>query len=147
MNKVINFINRISKEYGYKKLTPEKSKLAQEFYTKYLPELYDDEPLYTPKGELLATAYNRVVIGDYGAYLEISPEDLHLQLFVKPGQEFRLKDDFKGKYIWYTSKFNDCKIYFQLRGVSYADYKPGMFYISVYEVNQFIHTATGYERV
>ncbi len=139
MYTVVKFINRISKEHGYKKLPDDKSVLARKFYEKYLPELFGDEPIFSPKGELIAHSYNRIVIGDYGAYIEISKDALICDLKVKQGQEYRLKDDFNGKYLWCTTKYNDCKIYFQLKSVSYADYKPGKFYISVYNVRQEIH--------
>ena len=65
--------------------------------------------------------------------MEIGPDQIvEDNLSIMPGQEFRLKDDFYGKYIWMTSdRYN--KIYKQIRGVSYADYKPGCYYISPYE--------------
>lgn len=135
MRKVTDFIERISKEYSYKPLPPDKSKLAREFYTKNLPVLYDDEPVFTPSGEVLAECFHRIVIGDYGAYVEFTPAGL-VDLIVPRGQEFRLRDDFKGKYIWYTTPQHDCKIYYQLRRVRYADYIPGKYYISVYEIVQ-----------
>lgn len=39
------------------------------------------------------------------------------------------------KYLWLTADDNsDVKVYDQKRLVEYADYKPGMLYVSVYEV-------------
>lgn len=39
------------------------------------------------------------------------------------------------KYLWLTADDNsDVKVYDQKRSVEYADYKPGMLYVSVYEV-------------
>lgn len=39
------------------------------------------------------------------------------------------------KYPWLTADDNsDVKVYDQKRSVEYADYKPGMLYVSVYEV-------------
>ena len=41
----------------------------------------------------------------------------------------------KVKYLWLTIKDNSCiKIYYQKKSVDYADYKPGMLYVSVHEV-------------
>lgn len=139
MKKVTDFIKRLVVEYGYKPLPADKSILAQEWFKEHLPELYNDEPLYTLSGELLATCYERVVVGDYGAYIEINHEHMMLDFKIKKGQEYRHKDSFRGKYLWYTSEQDDCKIYYQLRKVYYADYKPGKYYISPYEVQQYIN--------
>jgi len=94
--------------------------------------------VYTHNGFALAIAYCRIVIGDYGAFLEIADSDIiKSAIKIKQGQEYRISDErFKDrvKYIWYTDKNNDgVKIYHQLRFVDYADYKPGMWYISPYE--------------
>ena len=97
------------------------------------------EPLISLDGTLLCTKFERIVIGDYGAFIEIAPEHMVLNnLKVKEGQEFRINDEkysLHVKYHWYTAKDNsDCKVYFQQKTVTYADYKPGMYYISPYEV-------------
>lgn len=90
-------------------------------------------------GTLLCTGYERVVIGDYGAFIEISPAQICKDaLRCKPGQEFRYEDPRFAKnvkYVWLTvNDRSDCKIYYQKKTVSYADYVPGMYYISPYEV-------------
>lgn len=95
-------------------------------------------PLYSSAGTTLCTGYNRIVIGDYGAFIEISPEQIIKEnLIVKKGQEFRINEpQYKDrvKYHWLTAKdTSDCKIYFQQKTVEYADYIPGMYYISPYE--------------
>ena len=95
--------------------------------------------LYTLDGTLLCKGYERIVIGDYGAFIEISPERISKNsLRCKPGQEYRISDErfaSNVKYLWLTAlDESDCKIYFQKKKVKYADYVPGMFYISPYEV-------------
>lgn len=82
----------------------------------------------------IAIGYFRIVIGDYGAYVEI-PE---LWMFknkikIKPHEEYRLELPYNAtvKYLWYCPTFDeDIKIYYQLRKVEYADYKPGYYYIA-----------------
>lgn len=96
-------------------------------------------PLYTLDDTLVCTGYERIVIGDYGAFIEISPEQIRKEtLRCKPGQEFRQNDprfSKNVKYLWLTAKdLSGCKIYFQRKRVDYADYIPGMYYISPYEV-------------
>ena len=86
-------------------------------------------------GVLLCYNYDRIVIGDYGAFIEFSKPALPLECM--PGQEYRMYDDRyknKVKYDWLTTEKHISKIYHQKRTVSYADYKVGKYYISVHEV-------------
>lgn len=90
-------------------------------------------------GTLICEGYERIVIGDYGAFVEISPARVCKDnLCCKRGQEYRMSDErfaANVKYLWLTTKDrSDCKIYLQKKIVSYADYQPGMYYISPYEV-------------
>lgn len=59
-------------------------------------------------------------------------------LKIKEGQSYRIEDPRYAehvKYLWLTADDNsDVKVYDQKRLVEYADYKPGMLYVSVYEV-------------
>ena len=81
----------------------------------------------------VSNGYNRIVIGDYGAYIEISPElMIKDNICLKPGQEYRLTERYKNvKYYWYCLKEDlNFKIYYQRHTVAYADYLPKMCYIS-----------------
>lgn len=92
-------------------------------------------PLYTKNGSLLANKYDRVVTGQYGSFIEIDPKDFIGKTIVAPGQEFRLTPEFRGKYQWYIPTDNSgAKLYKQINGVKYADYKPNKWYISPFEV-------------
>lgn len=117
---------------------------VREKYRKALPDWCQVDgsatsALYTLDGTKVCAGYERIVIGDYGAFVEISPERIcRNSLCCKPGQEYRLSDErfaLNVKYIWLTAKDRSgCKIYFQKKKVAYADYIPGMCYISPYEV-------------
>lgn len=103
-----------------------------------------DDALHTFDGTVICSGYERVVIGDYGAFVEISPEKISEQMLrCQPGQEYRICDDrFKNnvKYHWLTAVDNSgIKVYYQQKTVDYADYKPGMFYVSPYEVEPVKH--------
>lgn len=133
----------LATEFKYKRLPTAKSQEMRQLYRDELPPGIDFNgcrtPLYTKDGTLVARGYQRVVIGDYGAFLEIEPQDFIIkEVTVKPGEEYRLKDSkyaHNVKYLWYTAKDkSNIKIYYQLREVLYADYRVGMFYISPYEV-------------
>ena len=99
----------------------------------------DNIPLETTCGTVIANGYTRIVIGDYGAFVEISPSQILMsRLHVKEVQTYRIEDPRYAehvKYLWYTANDrSDVKVYIQKRTVEYADYKPDMIYVSVYEV-------------
>lgn len=130
-------------KYKYKKLKPEISEMAIKEYINNIPDFLkiggDNIDLYSNEGTLITKGYYRIVIGDYGAFIEFSPiQIVRENIKIKEGQEYRIKDEkFKNKvkYYWFTTKDNsNCKIYFQQRTVDYADYKVGMFYISPYDI-------------
>lgn len=144
---MLDFQQKLASEYGYKPIEP--NLFFGDVRQRYLEALpgwcsLSGDPqaaLLTMAGTALCIGYTRVVIGDYGAFIEISPAQICKDaLCCKPGQEFRYEDPRFAKnvkYVWLTAKdLSDCKIYYQKKTVSYADYVPGMYYISPYEVYQ-----------
>lgn len=133
-------INELVKQYNYQPLPKEASIAQRELYKNALPTWCDcnggEEILYA--GSLpIAKGYSRIVIGDYGAYIEIPPSKIIFEnIKIKPGEEYRTTERYKNcKYIWLCSRTNeDIKIYWQRHKVKYADYQPMMFYVSPYEV-------------
>lgn len=133
---------KLAEKYGYSPLPSELSTKYREFYKENIPEFLNDnqQTLYTSWGTPLCNGFNRIVIGDYGAFVEFSESDLAFpsyKLRIPEHQEYRLRDKYKNnvKYFWYTTPdLSDIKIYHQKKTVSYADYKPGMYYVSVHEV-------------
>lgn len=129
---------------NYKKLAPEMSKQARAIYKRYtdMLDLNPAKPLYTHNGIKIAEGFERLVIGDYGAYIEydLSQVPAGMRYSVEPGQEYRKLPGWRDrvKYIWYTVPDSEphIKIYWQLRPVSYADYKRKKFYISPFEILQ-----------
>ena len=99
-------------------------------------------------GTLLASQYNRVVYGDHGPYVEFELDHFCVELI----QKFNNAIPFDAYYEWMTiADESDIKIYRQLRDVKnlsnppnpgykgnrtegYADYIPGKYYISPYEM-------------
>ena len=140
---MLAFQEDLAKEYGY---APIGYNLflgdVRQKYLDALPEWCELAgaviPCYTMCGTLIATGYNRIVIGDYGAFLEFTPEQICGPLRVQPGQEYRINDpqfSDRVKYHWLTANdLSGVKVYFQQKTVSYADYIPGMYYISPYEL-------------
>ena len=143
--KMLRFQERLAKERHYQPIEPDLFLGdVRQTYLQELPEWCSitgapQTPLYTLGDTLLCTGYDRIVIGDYGAFIEISPTQIQTKsICCKPGQEYRRDDprfSESVKYLWLTAKdLSDCKIYLQKKPVCYADYIPGKYYISPYEV-------------
>lgn len=96
-----------------------------------------DQILYYFRTTQLLYIFSRVDV--YGAFVEFSRAQANARhLKIKEGQSYRIEDPRYAehvKYLWLTADDNsDVKVYDQKRLVEYADYKPGMLYVSVYEV-------------
>lgn len=148
--------DRLANQYHYKLLPTLMAKINMEKYISTLPvcfsgQIYNVEKkpgfyvegksleLFTYKGIKVANKYRRIVIGHYGAFIEIDPEDMIMEnVIVKPGQEYRMQDEgfsSRVKYYWMTIKDDtDIKLYQQLKAVTYADYKAFKWYVSPFEV-------------
>lgn len=134
---------KLAEKYKYKPLPGDLSLKYRQFFLENLPEWISvngaEKPLYTSKGTKIFDSYDRVVIGDYGAFIEF--KDMPMSsgtIFVcKRGQEYRIFDpqyNTHVKYYWLTIEDgSNIKIYLQKRTVSYADYLPERYYVSVHE--------------
>lgn len=135
---------KLAEKYKYKPLSDELSKKYREFFTENIPDWLPLEggttPLYTSAGSIITCRYDRIVVGDYGAFIEFSGPLYDGQFEIAPGQEYRVHDErysSKVKYVWLTvNDDSKVKIYHQKRTVNYADYKADMYYVSVHEVYQ-----------
>ena len=80
----------------------------------------------TPGGYKISESYTRIVFGDRGPYIEIEPKHTVWSNFecTRRGIGYFNK--------WYSP--DGIMIYDQRRTVKYADYLPGMVYVSPYEV-------------
>lgn len=78
-------------------------------------------------GVLLAQGYNRIVIGGRGPYVELSLRHL-LQ------HKFHKADVPHMYYAEWRSNVDNVKLYEQFQTVDYADYVPGLFYISPFDL-------------
>lgn len=146
----------IASEFGYKPLPPEIQSKAVDIYLANLPaEFVPDnipggakvkggsqipgkrQPLFLKDGTKLADGYDRIVVGHYGAFIEIDESDIVPGVLkTQKGEEYREKGRYQDnvKYFWKTVRDTGVKIYEQKREVSYADYRVGKYYISPYEV-------------
>lgn len=144
-------VEQCVKQYHYKPLPKDISAKQRKLYLAELPKIWDVKgnlncKIYDTYYNHVANGYERIVIGDYGAYVEIPLYKMLLdEVIVKPGEEYRFKPEYASvKYHWYClNKNHDLKIYYQKNLVDYADYKPGMFYISPYELRVVGDNANG----
>jgi len=121
-------------KHFYEPFDLEDSIKLREYYKSQLniPIITTSLNLYTPRMTLLAKEYNRIVIGDYGAYIECLPNQIQL-INIKNKFSSELKRPVK--YIWMVPKDGtNIKIYFQQGTVSYADYVVGRYYLDPNEV-------------
>lgn len=135
---------QLAEQYKYKLIPPLFAMMQHREYEENLPEIYKNDkwlnkPIYSLDGILLANKSQRVVIGDYGAFVEVLDEDIVKEnLIIKQGQEYRINDDRYAKhvkYFWYCPKTGyPTKIYYQQKTVEYADYRVGCWYFSPYEI-------------
>jgi hypothetical protein len=131
---------RLAEKYKYKPLPSDLSEKYRAYFRENIPEWLietgSDAPLYTSKGSLITNGYGRIVVGDYGAFVEFDGENS--TFIIAPGQEYRVNEERYSKnvkYIWLTiDDGSNIKIYHQKKGVAYADYRADMYYVSVHEV-------------
>lgn len=141
---VEHYIEKLVHDWNYRPIPPLFSEEARTLYKATIPEWLEKAdpkatPICTLKGTEFASGFSRVVIGDYGAFLEIAGSQINRDVIhVQPGQEYRLAEPRYAehiKYIWMTvPDGSNVKIYWQQRAVEYADYIPGMYYVSPFEI-------------
>ena len=143
---VEHYIEKLVHTWIYRPIPPMFSEDARTLYKATLPGwLQGTDPkaisICTLKGTEFASGFSRIVIGDYGAFLEIDVSQINRDVIrVQPGQEYRLAEPRYAehvKYIWMTvPDGSNVKIYWQKKTVEYADYQPGMYYVSPFEIKK-----------
>ena len=140
---VNNAIVELVTEFRYRPVTEERRNEMLALYKSHLNgfDLMPHRQLQIG-GVTIAKAFERVVVGDYGAFVEIDPANMLVELTVPENQKWRLNKKYveekklSVKYEWY--EYCDVKIYKQLATVKYADYKPGMYYVSVLDFDELV---------
>lgn len=91
-----------------------------------------DEKLFFLDGVLFADCYDRVVVGGRGSYVELSAEQIRVKLVSKFENELptSVPNGESFYYYWLVPTGRLEKVYWQVRTVTYADYKIGKYYIS-----------------
>ena len=109
----------------------EASNILRQYYVSCL-DIFDLSLPFFYKDIKFSDSASRVVVGDYGAYMEFDKVDTSV---MRP--KFNSNKRPNIKYIWYVfTVYPDSKVYYQLRTVSYADYVVGKWYIDPKEIHQ-----------
>ena len=129
VKRVMGIIRNNLRRGSYAPLSKEDSKIARKFYTEQVRMPLDggDFVFHNELGTIIARGYNRIVVGDYGPYIEFTDEQIVLDNIEQkwPGKPKR-----EIKYIWMETKDKEkTKVYWQYNTVPYADYKVGRYYI------------------
>ena len=117
----------------YQPFDTEDSKLLREYYKKTCP-IIEHTSIKNTNDTMIAVDYRRIVYGDYGAYVEIEPNDMTLS-----NLEYRFgnRPTRPVKYLWMqTVDSLKTKVYHQQGTVRYADYIVGMYYVSPFDIKQ-----------
>ena len=94
---LLQFQEELSAKYKYRKL---KSSLSEEVRQKYLDNLPSqlningdtNFKIHSLNNTLISNGYNRIVIGDYGAFIEFDKDQIQCELKIKEGQEYRINN-------------------------------------------------------
>ena len=89
------------------------------------------KPLHFLDGTLFANDYIRVVHGGRGDYIELSEDQIKVELVSNFNQVLpdKLTDE-KFFYYWLIPEGRTEKVYWQVKPVTYADYRRGLYYIA-----------------
>ena len=91
--------------------------------------------IYTKTNVLLATDHVKIVQGKRGDYVEISESQINKKILKIPfGAYWRLKNEDVYYIEYITIDSSGTMVYYQKKTVKYADYKIGMYYVSLKEV-------------
>ena len=96
--------------------------------------LLDGDPdtiFYSKNGLVLAHGYTRIVIGGRGPYIEFSFDQIvHDNIYIPDHAIHKLNNSMSYYHEYRSKDESKVKLYDQKMGVSYADYKVGMWYMA-----------------
>lgn len=87
-----------------------------------------DYKFFTSSRTLLSIGFERVVIGGRGPYVEFNDRQIILEALEHIDGEHYYYDE------WRTKDASRLKLYHQIYPVNYADYVPGMWYATPFEL-------------
>lgn len=129
--KIQELRNKVEFELNFFYKQPKK---VIEEYTKkfqYLTSQLECDPKKIRNVDIL-NDHTRIVVGAHGPYVEIQKNHFAFDPVLEQSERWRVLLSLKNcKYVWMTHPRLGIKIYYQLKKVKYADYKPGYYYIDL----------------
>ena len=101
-----------------------------------------DQPVVLKDGTVVGSGYSRVIHGGRGDYVELLPEHVDRNSLTSKYGDPNAPLPERAYYRWMEAGPNKTKVYEQAKGVGYADYKPGRYYIDPADLQGFDGTAT-----
>jgi hypothetical protein len=96
-----------------------------------------NQPVMLKDGTVIGRGYSRVIHGEAGDYVELLPEHVDRNSFSSKFGDINRPLPAKSYYRWLEAGPNKTKIYEQVKGVKYADYKPGRYYVDPKDLQGF----------
>ena len=82
----LNIEAKLAQKYGYKPLPKDLSEKYRQFYIDNLPDCFiidgSDTVLCTKTGTVVCNGYTRIVVGDYGAFIEFDKEQANFDKYI-----------------------------------------------------------------
>lgn len=134
----------LAEKFGYKPLEPLFWPDIRDYYADIVSQQFfidgSEKTICSKEGTPICNGYTRIVIGDYGPYIEFTESQRASEFCISPGQEWRYDESLPYtrniKYYWLTPKDNsNAKIYLQKNTVDYADYIPGRYYVAPWNIS------------
>ena len=85
----------LAEHYRYKPLPKEESERYRALFAENIPNILNEDGsnnlLFTLNGTPICKDYQRIVVGDYGAFVEFSESQAYVgEFIIKKGQEYRV---------------------------------------------------------
>ncbi len=129
VSRILKTVRENLKNGKYIPLPDKDSKIIHKFYAEQvgLPLDGGEEYLHNEFETLISRGYERIVLGDYGPYIEMTKDQVVLENIE---QRWPGKAKSGIKYIWMETLDKErTKVYLQCNTVPYANYRIGYFYV------------------
>ena len=107
------------------------SKYVRALYKKGLPALEKGKPLHTSEGLEVANNFSKILVTDYGAFVEFETAHINLENIIAAKQH----DGKEAIHKLYVDRGGDTKFYYQRISVL-GGFTKGNIYVSVYDIFQ-----------
>lgn len=128
-----DYIQNLKLSYKNKPLPEQISKKSKEFYKKCLNSYYqingDEKQIVTWNYIYIAKKYNKIVITDYGPFLEIKKENVFWENLMLKNQQSNTNFIFYG-----IENYPNFECFFTKESSNVRDFSPNCLYIPTYKV-------------